>query len=111
MLLSLSPQGAMALEGRFTLPFGLNVLLLLIDFTTSGARTVKKTSDEHSRVLTLDTSLVPLEVSFEVARLRCCLGWMVATLHAAVLIVQRKDRGGKPRHCEDGRRYECSVGT
>ena len=101
----------MALEGRFTLPFGLTVLLLLINFTTSGARTVKKTSDEHSRVLTLGTSLVPLGVSFEVARLGYCLGWMIATVHAAVLMVQREDRGDKPRRCEDGGRYECSVGT
>lgn len=93
MPLSLFPYGAMALVDWFTPPFGLTVLLLLllIRFMTDGARTIKKTPDEHCRIWTLDASFVSTDVFLDAARPRCCLGWMIATLHAAVLIVQRKD--------------------
>lgn len=109
--LSLFPHVAVAVKEQFIHPFGLTVLKLLIDFTTSGARTVKKTSDEYSRILPLDASLVPLGLSFDVARSGCCLGWMIATLHAAVLTVLRQDRCGQPRRCKDGRRDECNLET
>lgn len=93
MPLSLFSYGAMALVDWFTPPFGLTILLLLllIRFMTDGARTIKKTPDEHGRILTLDASLASMDVFLDAARPRCCVGWMIATLHAAVLMVQRKD--------------------
>ena len=109
MPLSLFPHCAVALERRFTSPFGINVLLL-IDIAASGARPIKETPDENGRLSALDTSLVPMAVFYDVARPGCSLGRMIAALHAADLTMRWEDSSWKTRHCKGSRSLDRVTG-